>query len=149
MKIDQILRHKGSRIVSVRIDSTVEQTARVLRKENVGAVIVKDVCGSEGDTVVGIFSERDVVRALVDHGVGALQKPVWNLMSKSVISCSPNDDVEQALEVMDRNHIRHLPVFEAGHLIGMVSIRDLASAASGALDQPAQVHSLADRPAAQ
>src|SRR5687767_3424748 len=106
MKIDDVLRKKGSRIVSVRIDTTVEQTARILRKENIGAVVVKDVCGSEGDTVVGMFSERDVVRALVDDGFNALQKPVWSLMAKSVISCSANDDVEHALELMDRYHIR-------------------------------------------
>ena len=132
MKIDEVLRKKGSRIVSVRIDSTVEQTARILRKENIGAVVVKDVFGSEGDTVVGMFSERDVVRALVDDGFNAMQKPVWSLMAKSVISCSANDDVEHALELMDRYHIRHMPVLEDHHLIGVISIRDLALIRSGA-----------------
>lgn len=137
MKIDQVLRHKGNRIVSVRIEVTVEEAAHVLRKENVGAVVVKDVCHSEGDTVVGMFSERDVVRALVDHGVGALRKPVWSLMSRSVISCAPGDDIEDALELMDRHHIRHLPVLQHNSLIGVVSIRDLSSIATRQLSQPA------------
>ena len=145
MKIDEVLRHKGNRIVSVRIDSTVEEAARVLRKENVGAVIVKDVCRSEGDTVVGMFSERDVVRTLADQGMAGLRKPVWNLMSKTVISCSPEDDVEHALELMDRHHIRHLPVFENNSLIGVVSIRDLSSVASRVRTQPPQVSPFSGR----
>ena len=144
MKIDEVLRHKGNRIVSVRIDATVEEAARVLRKENVGAVIVKDVCRSEGDTVVGMFSERDVVRTLVDEGMAGLRKPVWNLMSKSVISCSPQDEIEHALELMDRHHIRHLPVFEHNSLIGVVSIRDLSSLASRVGTQPPQMHQFSD-----
>ena len=148
MKIDEVLRQKGNRIVSVRIDSTVEEAARVLRKENVGAVIVKDVCRSEGDTVVGMFSERDVIRALVDQGVAGLRKPVWNLMSKSVISCSPQDEVEYALELMDRHHIRHLPVFENNSLIGVVSIRDLSSVASRMGAQPPQVYQFSGHPPA-
>jgi CBS domain-containing protein len=126
MKIEQVLRTKGARIISVRIDATVEQAARLLRKENVGAVVVKDVCGSEGDTIVGMFSERDVVRAIVDQGQAGLQRPVFDLMSKSVISCRPNDDVEDALALMDRHRIRHLPVLDGDALVGVVSIRDLA-----------------------
>ena len=148
MKIGEVLRSKGSRIVSVRIDSTVEQTAHLLRKENIGAVVVKDVCGSEGDTVVGMFSERDVVRALVDQGVGALQKPVWGLMSKSVISCSSRDDVEHALELMDRHHIRHMPVIDDQHLIGVISIRDLAAVIAAGFHHPTPEPPLALRPAA-
>lgn len=149
MKIEQALLKKGGRIVSVRIDSTVEQAAHILRKENIGAVVVKDVCGSEGDTVVGMFSERDIVRALVDQGASALQTSVWSLMSKSVISCSPRDDVENALALMDRHHIRHLPVLEDQNLIGVVSIRDLASMIIGASAQSAQANPPGERPAAQ
>ena len=145
MKIDEVLRHKGNRIVSVRIDSTIEEAARVLRKENVGAVVVKDVCRSEGDTVVGMFSERDVVRTLVDEGVAGLRKPVWNVMSKAVISCSLQDDVEHALELMDRHHIRHLPVFESNSLVGVVSIRDLSLIASRVGAQPPQVPQFSGR----
>lgn len=126
MKIEQVLRTKGARIISVRIDATVEQAARLLRKENVGAVVVKDVCGSEGDTIVGMFSERDVIRAIVDQGQSGLQRPVFELMSKSVISCHPSDDVDDALALMDRHRIRHLPVLDGHALVGVVSIRDLA-----------------------
>lgn len=149
MKIEQVLRNKGNRIVSVRIESTVEQTAHVLHKENIGAVVVKDVCGSEGDTVVGMFSERDVVRALAEKGSSALKTPVWSLMSKSVISCSPGDDVEHALELMDRYHIRHMPVLDDQNLIGVVSIRDLAFNPAGTSERPAQYHSVGDHRVAQ
>ena len=136
MKIEHILRSKGSRIIAVRIDSTVEQAAQLLRKENVGAVAVKDVCGSEGDTVVGMFSERDVVRAIVDHGVAALKRPVFELMSKTVISCRSDDDVDDALRLMDRHHIRHLPVLDGQALVGVVSIRDLAVVVADAAMPP-------------
>lgn len=136
MKVGDLLRERAARIISVRIDETVEAAARLLRAENVGAVAVKDVCGSEGDTVVGMFSERDVVRALADYGVAGLEKPVWALMSRTVISCGADDDLEAALELMDAHHIRHLPVFDGEALIGVVSIRNLASRLGGLHSSP-------------
>lgn len=126
MKVGDLLREKATRIISVRINETVEAAARLLSAENVGAVVVKDVCGSEGDTIVGMFSERDVIRALASYGAPGLMRPVWALMSKTVISCSADDEVEMALDLMDQHHIRHLPVFDGEALIGVVSIRDLA-----------------------
>jgi CBS domain-containing protein len=117
------------------MNETVEVAARLLRKDNIGALVVKDVCRTEGNTVVGMFSERDVVRALADHGPAALKMRVSALMSRGVVSCSSRDSLDRALELMDRHHVRHLPVLDEHTLVGVVSIRDVialqgASAAS-------------------
>lgn len=139
MKVEQILRNKGARIVSVRMNESVEVAARLLRRENIGALVVKDVCRTEGDVVVGMISERDILRALADHGAAALKMPVSRLMSRTVVSCSARDGVERVLELMDRHHVRHLPVLDEHTLIGVVSIRDVIAlqAAAGFRDVPA------------
>src|ERR1700758_3002003 len=84
MRVDTILRGKGSRIIAIRMGTSAEAAARLLKSENVGAVVVKDTCGTEGDVVLGILSERDLLHALVDHGVAALKMPVASLMSRAV-----------------------------------------------------------------
>ena len=125
MKVEHILRKKGTRIITIRMNETVEVAASLLRKENIGALVVKDVCRTEGNTVVGMFSERDVVRALADHGPAALKMRVSALMSRGVVSCSSRDSLDRALELMDRHHVRHLPVLDDHTLVGVVSIRDV------------------------
>lgn len=125
MKVDEVLRRKGGRILSVRMSEPLETAARLLRRENVGALAVKDVCGTEGEVVIGMFSERDIVRAIADHGPSALKKPVWTMMSWTVISCAPESGIDEVLELMERHHIRHVPVMEERHLIGVISIRDV------------------------
>jgi CBS domain-containing protein len=124
MKVAELLRKKGTRILTARMDEPVEAAARLLSKENVGALVVKDSVGTEGDTIVGMFSERDLLHAVVEHGAGALKKPISALMSKKVISCRPDDELKSVLELMDRHYVRHLPVIDGTTLIGVVSIRD-------------------------
>ena len=131
MRIDAILRGKGGRIVAIGMATTVEAAARLLRAENIGAVIVKDSCGTEGDVVLGVLSERDIVRALADRGAAALRLPVGQLMSRTVIGCSPADEIEDVASLMQKHHIRHVPVMQGGALIGVISIRDLLGLASG------------------
>jgi CBS domain-containing protein len=135
MKVEQLLIRKGTRIVSVRMNETVETAARMLRRENIGAVVVKDVCGTEGDTIVGMLSERDVLRALVDFGPEVLKKPVSSLMSRPVISCSPRDDLDHVVELFTTHHIRHVPVIEQDALIGIVSIRDVVATHATSTDK--------------
>jgi CBS domain-containing protein len=83
---------------------------------------------TEGNTAVGVFSERDVLRALDQHGAAALKLPISRLMSVNIISCSPDDETDDVLALMLQHHIRHVPVFESGNVIGMISIRDILSA---------------------
>ncbi|MFD2138933.1 CBS domain-containing protein [Ancylobacter oerskovii] len=101
--------------------------ATLLNREHIGAVVVKDACGSEGDTVVGIFSERDVVRAIAERGAAALRAPVADLMSRNMISCQMDDSVDHVRALMDTHHVRHLPVLENHQLVGVLSIRDVLS----------------------
>lgn len=125
MKVSDVLRRKGTRIITVRHGEQVEVAAQLLRKENIGALVVKDVCRTEGNVVLGMFSERDIVRALVDHGPAALRMPVSALMSRNVVTCSPHDDLDHVLRLIEQHQIRHLPVLEDDTLVGVISVRDL------------------------
>lgn len=125
MKVADIMRTKESRIVMIRMNESVEMAVRLLRRENIGALVVKDVVRTEGNTPVGMFSERDVLQAVVDHGAAALKIPVSRLMSKTIISCRPEDDLDSVFDLMRRHHIRHVPVFEDHGVIGVISIRDI------------------------
>jgi CBS domain-containing protein len=128
MRVQDLLTGKNSRLVMIRMNEPVEMAIRLLRRENIGALIVKDVVRTEGNTAVGVFSERDVLRALDQHGAAALKLPISRLMSVNIISCSPDDETDDVLALMRQHHIRHVPVFESGNVIGMISIRDILSA---------------------
>jgi CBS domain-containing protein len=125
MRVEQILRKKGTRIISVRLREPVAVAAKLMAAENIGALVVTDVVPTEGSTVVGMFSERDIVRAIVQNGQEIMRMPVENLMSTRLISCGPNDDLADVMEKMDRHGIRHLPVLEEHTLVGVISVRDV------------------------
>lgn len=127
MKVGDILRSKkDTRIVTVRMNETVATAAQLLRTENVGALVVKDVCRTEGNVAVGMFSERDVTRAVAEHGPAGLELKVSTMISvQQLISCSSTDTLEHVSALMRDHHIRHLPVIDDYTLIGVISIRDL------------------------
>lgn len=124
MNVEHILRTKEARVVAVRTTATVAEAIRLMKAENTSAVVVKDVCRTEGNTLAGVLSERDIVHALLDRGAPLLSMPVSQLMTRQPVTCAPSDSVRQALQLMDQHHIRHLPVLEDGHLVGVVSARD-------------------------
>jgi CBS domain-containing protein len=125
MKVADLMKRKGTRLIMIRMNETVEMAIRLLRREKIGALVVKDVVRTEGNTAVGMFSERDVLQALDDHGAAALKIPVSKLMTTRIISCTPDDEIDHVFDLMDQHHIRHVPVFEQGTVIGVVSIRDI------------------------
>jgi len=127
MKVGDILRNrKGTRIATVRMNETVATAAALLRANNVGALVVKDVCRTEGNVAVGMFSERDVARAVAEHGPAGLTMKVAALISvQQLVSCSSTDTLEHVRGLMRDHHIRHLPVIDEHSLIGVISIRDL------------------------
>jgi CBS domain-containing protein len=131
MKVADILREKGTRIITVRLRESVEVAAKLMAAENIGALVVKDVCRTEGNVVAGMFSERDIVRALVEVGPEAMQMSVERLMSKNLISCELNENLSAVMEKMDQHGIRHLPVLDEHTLIGVISVRDVIHALSG------------------
>jgi CBS domain-containing protein len=133
MRVEQILRTKGTRILSIRLRESVAAAAKLMVAENIGALVVTDVVPTEGSTVVGMLSERDIVRALITSGNDVLKMPVEKLMTKKLISCGPNDDLADVIEKMDRYGIRHVPVLDEHTLVGVVSVRDVIHVLRGAV----------------
>ena len=125
MRVGQILKAKGTRILSIRLREPVAAAAKLMVAENIGALVVTDVVLTEGSTVVGMLSERDIVRALITSGADVMKMPVEKLMTKNFISCGPDDDLADVIEKMDGHGIRHLPVLEEHTLVGVLSVRDV------------------------
>src|SRR5581483_9191990 len=104
-------------IVSVPREASVADAARAMASRNVGIVAVL-----EGDRLVGVFSERDVVRRVVDHGLDPARTRVDAVMTSDLIVADADDDYQSAMRTMDQANIRHLPVVTGGQLISMLSI---------------------------
>ena len=120
MKIADVLKGKGSSVVTTRPDSTVDTVIRRMRLERIGAVIISP----DGKSIIGILSERDIVRALAEHGAALLAYKAQDLMTREVVTCSREDTLQSVMVKMTQRRIRHLPVVEQGRLAGIVSIGD-------------------------
>jgi CBS domain-containing protein len=129
MKVGDILRKKTSRVATVRMNETVGIACQLMRTGNISALVVKDVVGTEGSTAAGMFTERDAVRAIAEHGAAGVNLKVSQLISvQKLVSCCSTDTLEQVRHLMNKNHIRHLPVIDDYTLIGVISIRDISAA---------------------
>jgi CBS domain-containing protein len=136
MKVGDVLRKKSTRIATVRMNETVAIAAQLLRASNISALVVKDVVRTEGNTAVGMFTERDVVRAIAEHGAAGINMKVSQLISvQQLVSCCSEDSLEQVRHLMNKHHIRHMPVIDDHSLVGVISVRDI----SAALDDEAMV----------
>lgn len=129
MQVGDVLRKKKSaRVVTVRMNETVGVAAQLMRANNISALVVKDVVRSEGNTAVGMFTERDVVRAIAEHGAGGVNLRISQLISvQRLVSCSSSDPLEHVRRLMNVNHIRHLPVIDNFALTGVISMRDVSA----------------------
>lgn len=135
MNVQSILGVKGSDVVTVRDDISLADAAMILRDRSVGALVV----ANDGQHIDGIISERDVVRALANHGASVLGRPVSSAMSTDVITCRAGDAVESLMVSMTDRRIRHLPVVDAaGVLGGVISIGDVVKARLGQLESENQ-----------
>ncbi len=123
MRIVDVLRGKGSSVATVDPTATVAQLVAALAEHNVGALPVLDA-----GRLIGIVSERDVVRRLHLGGAGLLQLRVADIMSTSVTTCVPTDKIEDLARIMTERRFRHMPVVEGDTLVGIVSIGDLVKA---------------------
>ncbi|MGJ5177722.1 CBS domain-containing protein [Bradyrhizobium oligotrophicum] len=129
MKVGDILRNKTARVITVRMNETVGVAAQLMRASNVSALVVKDVVRTEGNTAAGMFTERDVVRAIAQHGAAGVTMKVSQLISpQRLIACSTEDTLEHVRHLMNVHHIRHLPVIDDFALAGVISMRDISSA---------------------
>lgn len=121
MKVAEILKTKGSAVMAVRPTDTIGTLAKRLRLEKVGAMIVS----SDDHSLDGIISERDVVYGLAAYGNDVLNMPVSELMTRAVVTCSPDDSIADVAKIMTLRRVRHLPVKEGARLVGIVSIGDV------------------------
>ncbi len=121
MKISDVVRHKGDKVVTARPDDTVEQLLALLAKHRIGAVVVSE----DGSTVSGIVSERDVVRGLHSSGASILTAKVSDIMTSDVETCGPEMHLDELARTMTAHRIRHVPVVVDGRLRAIVSIGDV------------------------
>lgn len=124
MFVSDILSQKGGLVFTVTPGSTLAQISEQLTTRRIGSVLV---LGDE-DSVEGIVSERDVVRALARFGAAALQMEAREVMTRAVVTCDPDDSIEKVMATMTRGRFRHLPVVRRGELLGLVSIGDVVKA---------------------
>lgn len=120
MLVSQILKDKGDLVFTAGPGETVGAVAALLHSRRVGAMVVVD-----GESVVGIVSERDIVRMVAEEGGGALNRPVDVCMTRDVVFATPAETVDSLLTRMTDRRIRHLPVMRDGRLAGIISIGDL------------------------
>lgn len=121
MNIGQILKAKGRAVATSRPDVTLLDIANKLAQKRIGAIVI---VGDNGD-VVGIVSERDVIRKLGERGPAVLSEPVSQSMTTNVISCQETTTLDELMEVMTQGRFRHVPVIEDGALVGIISIGDV------------------------
>jgi CBS domain-containing protein len=124
MRVSNLLTTKGRDVATISQERTVTDALHVLKERGIGALIVTGPTAP----LVGIFSERDVVRALATRGEEALQAKVSELMSTDVTTCDESTTVTELMGLMTERHIRHVPVVEEGNLVGMISIGDVVKA---------------------
>lgn len=120
MRISDVLRNKGATVATITPETSVAGLLTELSVHNIGAMVVVSP-----DGLLGIVSERDVVRKLHDMGADLLHRPVSDIMSTLVATCTPNDTVDSLSALMTNNRVRHVPVVVDGRLAGIVSIGDV------------------------
>lgn len=121
MRVSEVLRRKGSDVVTISPASTVRELLGLLAERGIGAVVVS----ADAATVAGIVSERDVVRRLHADGDAVLDRRVADIMTTEVATCAPEDELETLMTTMTEGRFRHLPVLVDGRLAGVVSIGDV------------------------
>ena len=121
MIVEQILNDKGRTVVTLRADHTLKEAAQILDDKKIGAVVALD----KDERIIGVLSERDVVRQVARLGAPALDMPVASAMTRAVVTVAPSTAIDEALQTMTDRRIRHLPVVENERLTGVISIGDL------------------------
>jgi CBS domain-containing protein len=121
MNVASILKSKGRAVSTVRPNATLLDITKKLAPKKIGAVVV---VGDNGH-VDGIISERDIIRALADHGAQALSLMVSEVMTRTVVACQETSELDELMETMTKGRFRHLPVIEDDALVGIISIGDV------------------------
>ncbi len=121
MNVRNILKNKGSAVVTALETDTLQRIARLIAEYRIGAVVVVDA----EEHPVGIVSERDIVNALAAFGAAVLEMAAARVMSRGLLTCGLDHTADELLATMTASRVRHLPVIEGGKLLGIVSIGDV------------------------
>jgi CBS domain-containing protein len=121
MIVKSIMDTKGGDVVTIEPSVSLDTAAKLLAERRIGAVVV---LGAD-DRVVGILSERDIVRAISERGAAAMQEPVSQVMTRKVATCTLDETLHSIMERMTAGKFRHVPVIEQGRLAGIISIGDV------------------------
>ncbi len=135
--VSEILKAKGNAIWSASPQASVYEALTLMAEKNVGALVVL-----ESQQLVGIFSERDYARKVLLKGKFADSTPVHEVMTEDVITINPDQNIEECMELMTEKRVRHLPVVDAGRLVGLISIGDVVK--SIILEQKVTIDHLQD-----
>jgi CBS domain-containing protein len=130
MRISDVLRVKGTQVVTVAPDAKVRHLVAVLAERRIGAVVVSH----DGTAVDGIASERDIVQALAQRGAGVMSEPVTAIYTAEVYTVTPQTPIEEVMRLMTERRVRHVPVVVDGGLQGIVSIGDVVKIRIGELE---------------
>jgi CBS domain-containing protein len=128
--VKQLLAQKSGDVVSVAPDATLRQAIQDMARFDIGVVVVL-----ENGVIKGIFSERDFTREYANDECLNLNTPIEDLMTREVISVSPDQTIDECMKLMTRHHFRHLPVTQDGTLVGLISIGDLVKELLAERDQ--------------
>ncbi|MCX5516138.1 inosine-5-monophosphate dehydrogenase [Kaistia algarum] len=134
MTVAAILSSKGRDVMTVEVDTSIREAVHILAERRIGAIVVAD----SFRRILGIVSERDIVRALSRSGVEVLDGSVSSIMTVKVVTCSEIDTINHVMERMTEGRFRHLPVVEEGRLAGIVSIGDVVKARIQQVEQEAE-----------
>ena len=135
--LQRLLDKKGHEVYSIQANQTVYEAIAEMDQRNVGGLIVKD-----DEKIVGIITERDYTRKVILKGRSSKETPVEAIMTRDLVTVTPEHQIQQAMTLMTEKRCRHLPVFKGEHLVGMLSIGDLVKAIIA--DQELQIQILKD-----
>jgi CBS domain-containing protein len=121
MKVASILKAKGTSVATTPPNTTIFTVTWDLKLKGIGALVVS----GDGSTILGLISERDIVRGLTEHGPKLLALPASRVMTSPVVTCAPEDSITTVMGWMTRHRTRHVPVVDNGRLCGIVSIGDV------------------------
>lgn len=124
MIVRTVLKQKGDHVITVAPTDSIADVSRVLTENRIGAVPVRDARGA----LVGILSERDIVRTLAERGGSCLELQAADLMAQKVVTGTPNDSIDQIMVLMTEHRFRHLPIMENDAFVGIISIGDVVKA---------------------
>jgi CBS domain-containing protein len=134
MTVAAILAKKGGYVATITPDTLIGDAANSLAERRIGALVVAD----PPERMLGILSERDIVRAIARHGPDVLQRGVWSIMTTEVQTCGPHNTINEVMGRMTRGRFRHLPVVESGRLAGIISIGDVVKVRLEQVEQEAE-----------